>query len=106
MIHDLKQNKSQSIRAHSNAINATSFSPDGKILATFSCGENRLGFWQTSSGIFGIGASQTRCIKTNNTTPVQDAAKYQPHKIGKLQWVSNKTVVLSLCNQQEARFNI
>lgn len=49
-IYELRQNKCQMIRAHSNSITALAFSPDGKFLVSYSCGENRLSFWQTSTG--------------------------------------------------------
>lgn len=49
-IYELRQNKCQMIPAHSNPITALAFSPDGKFLVSYSCGENRLSFWQTSTG--------------------------------------------------------
>lgn len=49
-IYELRQNKCQMIPAHSNSITALAFSPDGKFLVSYSCGENRLSFWQTSTG--------------------------------------------------------
>lgn len=50
-IYELRQSKCQMIQAHSSAIIAAAFSPDGKYLVSYSCGENRLSFWQTSTGI-------------------------------------------------------
>lgn len=49
-IYELRQSKCQMIQAHSSAIIAAAFSPDGKYLVSYSCGENRLSFWQTSTG--------------------------------------------------------
>lgn len=49
-IYELRQSKCQTLSAHSNPITAAAFSPDGKFLASYSCGENRLSFWQTSTG--------------------------------------------------------
>lgn len=49
-IYELRQNKCQMIPAHTNPITALAFSPDGKFLVSYSCGENRLSFWQTSTG--------------------------------------------------------
>lgn len=51
-IYELRQNKCQTLTAHTNPITAAAFSPDGKFLASYSCGENRLSFWQTSTGKF------------------------------------------------------
>ena len=36
------------IPAHEAAITSVAFSPDGKFLASYSCDENRLSFWQVS----------------------------------------------------------
>jgi WD40 repeat protein len=38
------------IPAHAQPITALAFSPDGKYLVSYSCSENRLSFWQTSTG--------------------------------------------------------
>lgn len=40
----------QMITAHNSAVTANTFSPDGKYLATYSCNENRLSFWQVRGG--------------------------------------------------------
>lgn len=49
-IYELRQNKCQMIPAHQKPITALAFSPDGKFLVSYSCPENRLSFWQTSTG--------------------------------------------------------
>lgn len=49
-IYELRQNKCQMIPAHQQPITALAFSPDGKYLVSYSCSENRLSFWQTSTG--------------------------------------------------------
>lgn len=51
-IYELRQNKCQMIPAHQQPITALAFSPDGKYLVSYSCSENRLSFWQTSTGEF------------------------------------------------------
>lgn len=38
------------IAAHSSAVTALAFSPDGKYLASYSMGDNKLSFWQVSVG--------------------------------------------------------
>ncbi|KAJ9576412.1 hypothetical protein L9F63_006724, partial [Diploptera punctata] len=45
-LYELRSQKCQMIGAHNAAITANTFSPDGKYLATYSCNENRLSFWQ------------------------------------------------------------
>lgn len=49
-IYELRQSKCQMLTAHSTPITAAAFSPDGKFLVSYACGENRLSFWQTSTG--------------------------------------------------------
>lgn len=49
-IYELRQNKCQMIPAHQQPITALAFSPDGKYLVSYSCTENKLSFWQTSTG--------------------------------------------------------
>lgn len=105
-IYELRQNKCQMIPAHSNPITALAFSPDGKFLVSYSCGENRLSFWQTSTGMFGLGQSQTRCIKGYSTAPIPDVARLNPMRLAKLIWINNRTVTLMLADGSETRFNI
>ncbi|XP_064096982.1 WD repeat-containing protein 7-like isoform X3 [Macrobrachium nipponense] len=104
-MYELRASKCQMIPAHGTAVTALSFSPDGKYLASYSMGENRLSFWQTSSGMFGLGASQTKCTKTFSTVPVPDIVRMNPQRLPKLVWISNKTVVHMMADGTEHRFN-
>lgn len=49
-IYELRQGKNTTLQAHTTAITAASFSPDGKFLVSYACGENKLSYWQTSTG--------------------------------------------------------
>lgn len=83
----------QTINAHSAIISACAFSPDGKFLVSYCATENKLSFWQTSTGMFGLGNSQTKCTKSY-TTQIQDSSRSnQPRQI-KLLWASNRSVRL------------
>lgn len=105
-IYELRQNKCQMIPAHSHPITALAFSPDGKFLVSYACGENRLSFWQTSTGMFGLGQSQTRCIKGYSTAPIPDVNRLNPMRLAKLIWINNRTVTLMLADGSETRFNV
>uniref|UniRef100_A0A336LGZ9 CSON011489 protein n=1 Tax=Culicoides sonorensis TaxID=179676 RepID=A0A336LGZ9_CULSO len=105
-VYELKQSKCQMIPAHSHPVTAIAFSPDGKFLASYSCEENKLAFWQTSTGMFGLGSSQTRCVKSYSTAPIPDVSRFNPMRLAKLIWISNKIVTLMLADGSETRFNI
>ena len=47
-IYELRSSKCQNIVAHSSPITACAFSPDGKFLASYTCTENKMSFWQVS----------------------------------------------------------
>lgn len=49
VLSEIRKMISQMIPAHSAAITALAFSPEGKFLASYSCVENRLSFWQVRS---------------------------------------------------------
>ncbi|CAB4067789.1 WD repeat-containing protein 7 [Lepeophtheirus salmonis] len=86
VMYDLRASKLQSIPAHSGSIIAVSFSPDGKNLATFSDSDNKLHFWQTSTGMFGLGNAQTRCTKSYNVNPSSKSSQWTPNHMPKLVW--------------------
>lgn len=104
-MYELRAAKVQMISAHQGALAACSFSPDGKNLATYSAGDNRLCFWQTSTGMFGLGNAQTKCTRTYNTPPAPQSAKWTPARGPKLVWTSARTVTLLLPDGTENRFN-
>uniref|UniRef100_A0A0K2TM39 WD repeat-containing protein 7 n=1 Tax=Lepeophtheirus salmonis TaxID=72036 RepID=A0A0K2TM39_LEPSM len=105
VMYDLRASKLQSIPAHSGSIIAVSFSPDGKNLATFSDSDNKLHFWQTSTGMFGLGNAQTRCTKSYNVNPSSKSSQWTPNHMPKLVWNGFKTVTLLLPDGAESRFN-
>lgn len=105
-LYELRHIKTTSIQAHSTPVTACAFSPDGKFLVSYSCGENKLCFWQTSTGIFGLGQSQTRCVKSYSTAPIADVARLNPMRLARLIWINNRTVTLMLADGSETRFNI
>ncbi|KAF4526132.1 hypothetical protein B566_EDAN012443 [Ephemera danica] len=105
-LYELRSSRCQLIPAHGSPITACAFSPDGKFLASYACNENKLCFWQTSTGMFGLGNSQTRCVKTHATAAIADVSRYNPLKLGRLIWMNNKTISLILCDGSEARYNV
>ncbi|XP_035210198.1 WD repeat-containing protein 7-like isoform X2 [Stegodyphus dumicola] len=105
-IYELRASKSQTISAHAAAINACAFSPDGKFLASYSNQENKLCFWQTATGLFGLGNAQTRCIRTYNTPLLNEAVKNNPLRMARLQWAGNKVVSLITDDNLEYRFSV
>ncbi|XP_058794176.1 WD repeat-containing protein 7 isoform X4 [Phymastichus coffea] len=99
--------KCQTIIAHQAPVTALAFSPEGKYLVSYSCSENKLCFWQQiSSGMFGLGNSQIRCIKSYSTAPINDVARLNPMKLARLIWINNRTVTLMLADSSETRFNV
>ncbi|XP_063977797.1 WD repeat-containing protein 7 isoform X2 [Diachasmimorpha longicaudata] len=99
--------KCQTVSAHQAPVTACAFSPEGKFLVSYSCTENKLCFWQqTSSGMFGLGNSQTRCVKSYSTAPINDVARLNPMRLARLIWINNRTVTLMLADGSETRFNV
>ena len=114
-MYEMRTSRVQTLPAHGGAVTAVSYSPDGKNLATYSSADNKLYFWQTSTGMFGLGNAQTKCTRSYNTPPLvatprtnssssrqqqQQSSKFTP----KLVWISAKTVTL-LLPDAEHRFN-
>lgn len=81
----------KTINAHTAAICACAFSPDGKFLVSYSAVENKLSFWQTSTGMFGLGNSQTKCTKSYSTQ-IQDSLRSSQLRQIKLRWATNRSV--------------
>ncbi|RZF46081.1 hypothetical protein LSTR_LSTR004794 [Laodelphax striatellus] len=105
-LYELRSAKCQHIPAHGCAITACAFSPDGKFLVSYASGENRLSFWQTSTGMFGLGNSQTKCTKSYSTSPIAEMSRLNPMRVAKLVWMNNRTVALMLADGSETRFNV
>lgn len=67
-------------------------------------------FWllllQTSTGMFGLGNSQTKCTKSYSTSPVAEMSRLNPMRLAKLVWISNRTVALMLADGSETKFNV
>lgn len=59
-----------------------------------------------SIGMFGLGQSQTRCIKGYSTAPIPDVTRLNPMRLAKLIWINNRTVTLMLADGSETRFNV
>ena len=62
-MYELRAGKVQLLTAHTGPIIAAAFLADGKNLATYSASDNKLHFWQTSTGMFGLGNAQTKCTR-------------------------------------------
>lgn len=107
-LYELRTPKSQIIPAHAAAITCCSFSPDGKHLVSYSAGENKVSFWSlTATGLFGLGNSQTRCIKSYNSPPMPEHVKATgPLKMARFVWLSNKSATLMFSDGKEFRFNV
>ena len=104
-VYELRASKVQMLGAHSGAIVAVAFSPDGKNLSSYSPLDNRLCFWQTTTGMFGLGNAQTKCTRTYNTPALAQAVQWNPMYSPKLVWINAKTVTLMLPDGTEHRFN-
>ncbi|XP_049525058.1 WD repeat-containing protein 7-like [Dermacentor silvarum] len=105
-IFELKASKSQVTPAHSAPVDACTFSPDGKHLATYSNGENKLCFWQTAAGLFGLGNAQPRCLRTHKTPQLPDSVVANPLKMARLVWVTSRIVILMVADGTEHRFTL
>ncbi|KAL1501782.1 hypothetical protein ABEB36_007047 [Hypothenemus hampei] len=105
-IYELRQSKNTTIHAHSGPVTACAFSPDGKFLVSYACSENKLSFWQTSTGMFGLGQAQTKNVKSYSTAPIADVARLNPMRLARLIWINNRTVTLMLADGSETRFNV
>lgn len=103
------QSKPQIVSAHKSAVSACSFSPDGKYLASYSAGDNKLCFWLTATGLFGLGNARTRCVGAIDTPPVSADLIKSPSdllKVARLIWVAGKVVILMFIDEREFRYQV
>ncbi|XP_037873545.1 WD repeat-containing protein 7 isoform X2 [Bombyx mori] len=105
-LYELRAGRCQSLAAHSGPVTACAFSPDGRYLVSYATTDNRLSFWQSTSGMFGLGAAQTRCVKCYSTAPMADVARLNPARLARLVWTNSRTVTLMLADGSETRFNV
>ena len=114
-IYELKTpQKTQLIMAHARGITAVSFSPDGKHLSSYSMEENKICFWSTATALFGLGNSQTKCIRTYSTPLVPNANTVITMQnpmgskpiVPRVVWVANKSLILMFSDGTEHRFNV
>lgn len=105
-IHDLKSGKSQAISAHDDSVSALMFSPDGRLLASYSCFENKISFWQVTTGMFGLGQLHVKNIKSYPMPELHDEEITNHLEIARLSWIDNKSGSLSLCNGSETAFHL
>ncbi|KAM3955918.1 LOW QUALITY PROTEIN: WD repeat-containing protein Rbcn-3B [Aphomia sociella] len=105
-MYELRAGRCQSLAAHSGPVTACAFSPDGRYLVSYATSDNRLSFWQSTAGMFGLGAAQTRCVKCYSTAPMADVARLNPARLARLVWANSRTVTLMLADGSETRFNI
>ena len=62
--------------------------------------------FQTSTGMFGLGNSQTKRTKSYSTSPLGDMTRLNPLRVARLVWINNRTVTLMLADGSETRFNV
>lgn len=109
-LYELRQRaKPQIVAAHKSAISSCSFSPDGKYLASYSAGDNKLCFWLTATGLFGLGILRTRCVGAIDTPPVSADLLKSPSdqlKVARLIWVASKVVILMFIDGREFRYQV
>lgn len=64
---------------------------------------------QAATGVFGLGAVQTRCVKTYTTDPLPLSIRTSgsiPLRMARLQWHNGKTVALMLSDGSETRYQL
>jgi len=104
-LYDLRSSRCQLIPAHSTSISALEFSPEGKILASFSVEEAKLSFWQTSSSLLGILSSTVKCVHSYKVAELKGCSPAISRHIH-LIWVSSKSVVILAGENKQFKYSI
>lgn len=102
-LYELRSSRCQLIPAHENAITALAFSPEGKVLASFSVKDKKICFYQTSSSILGMLSSTVKCIQSY-TTLISDDPNVS--KSVRILWTTKKNVILLLGDGSQHKFSI
>lgn len=103
------QSKPQIVAAHKTAVSACSFSPDGKYLASYSAGDNKLCFWLIAMGLFGLGYARIRCVGSIDTPVVSADLIKSPSdllRVARLIWVAGRVVILMFIDEREFRYQV
>ncbi|XP_057311095.1 WD repeat-containing protein 7-like isoform X1 [Hydractinia symbiolongicarpus] len=102
-LYELRSSRCQLIPAHDSPITALAFSPEGKVLASFSFKDKRISFYQTSSSLLGMLSSTVKCIQSYSTL-LPDTQ--QAMKTVRILWTTKKNVVLLLGDGSQHKFSI
>ncbi|GBP94233.1 WD repeat-containing protein 7 [Eumeta japonica] len=96
-LYELRAGRCQSLAAHNGPVTACAFSPDGRYLVSYATADNRLSFWQSTAGMFGLGAAQTlREVLQHRAHGGRGEA--QPARLARLVWTNSRTVTLMLAD--------
>ncbi|KAK3711495.1 hypothetical protein QZH41_009985 [Actinostola sp. cb2023] len=96
----------QMVSAHKCPVIALSFSPDDKVLASYSFGDSKICFWQTGSGLFGMLSSSLKCVKTYKTLKPTSQMSSTLLKLIRLVWINHKNVILLMADGQEFKYSL
>uniref|UniRef100_A0A7M5X173 WD repeat-containing protein 7 n=2 Tax=Clytia hemisphaerica TaxID=252671 RepID=A0A7M5X173_9CNID len=102
-LYELRSSRCQLIPAHENAITALAFSPEGKVLASFSAKDKKISFYQTSSSLLGMLSSTVRCIQSYSTLISDDP---NVGKSVRILWTAKKHVILLLGDGSQHKYQI
>mmetsp|Transcript_1052 Transcript_1052/g.1902 ORF Transcript_1052/g.1902 Transcript_1052/m.1902 type:complete len:133 (-) Transcript_1052:782-1180(-) len=82
------------LEGHEGAISAVTFDAAGQRLASFSCAEGRIRYWETgNAGPFGLFSSKVgRCVQQFNVSPVCAPATLNANKPARTRQQTRVTV--------------